>query len=439
MTGITGPSINLSQLSHPSKLFVEVTSRCNITCPMCVKQSPYCGIADGDMKMSTFKALRPVFPDIKSLILNGIGEPLLHPLLDQFVSEARDRMPREGRIGFQTNGQLLTDKQMHSLVTAGLDRISFSLDAVTPDLFEQVRIGADLHSLEEALDISSRHKNTNSNRPLEIGIEYVLQKDNMNDLPTSLRWAASRGVDFALVTHLLAYDESMNDQAVFDRTTDMALAHYRTWRGKADAEGLNLEEYYDILWKYHKTEDEQRLVNIVDRMVQDAIDKDIFFNLKNLLERHDDDHDKLISVMREAEKVAADTGLRLTLPAHSPRYERRCDFIEEGGAFISWDGHVHPCYFLWHTYSCFVTEWQKYVTARDFGTIDEELLSSIWNKPEYSDFRTTAATYDYPFCTNCTLAPCDYIDSETFEQDCFTNTIPCGDCQWCLGLFQCLQ
>ena len=144
--------------------------------------------------------------------------------------------------------------------------------------------------------------------------------------------------------------------------------------------------------------------------------------------------------MREAEKVAADTGLRLTLPAHSPRYERRCDFIEDGGAFISWDGRVHPCYFLWHTYSCFVTEWQKYVTARDFGTIDEESLSSIWNKPIFTSFPGgKPATYDYPFCTNCTLAPCDYIDSKTFEQDCFTNTIPCGDCQWCLGLFQCLQ
>ncbi len=100
-------------------------------------------------------------------------------------------MPSDGRIGFQTNGLLLTDIRMRDLVQAGLDRISFSVDAME--------------------------------------------------------------LDFALVPHMLAYDENMKDQSVFDRTTDEAIAHYREWCRKAEIEGLNPGEYYGVLWKYIKT------------------------------------------------------------------------------------------------------------------------------------------------------------------------------------------
>jgi putative metalloenzyme radical SAM/SPASM domain maturase len=335
-----------SRRPGPSKLFVEVTSRCNIACTMCVKQSTYCGIVDGDMKLSTFESLFPVLPEIDSLVLNGIGEPLLHPDLEQFVSEARVRMPSDGLISFQTNGLLLTDIRMHDLVQAGLDRISFSVDAMEPNLLQQVRTGAELKGIEEALKISSRYKAAVPGRPLEIGIEYVLQKDNLENLPATLRWAAARGADFALVTHMLAYDECMKGQSVFDRNTDEAIALYQEWSRKAETEGLNLGEYYDVLWKYVKTGGEQKLVDFVGRMVQDASGKDIFFNLKNLLERDEQIYMRLKSIFEEAGIAAGETGLDLSLPALSPRFDRRCEFIEEGGAFVSWDGYIHPCYFL---------------------------------------------------------------------------------------------
>ncbi len=113
-------------------------------------------------------------------------------------------------------------------------------------------------------------------------------------------------------------------------------------------------------------------MDFVGRMVQDVSDKDIFFNLKNLLERDNQLDTRLKSIFEEAGFVAQETGLNLSLPALSPRFNRRCEFIEEGRAFVSWDGFIHPCYFLWHTYSCFVTEWQKYVNAQEFGTVTKE-------------------------------------------------------------------
>ena len=62
----------------PSKLFVEVTTRCNLHCAMCVKGAPGQGIAEGDMSGATFARLTPTFSRLDALILNGVGEPLLH-------------------------------------------------------------------------------------------------------------------------------------------------------------------------------------------------------------------------------------------------------------------------------------------------------------------------------------------------------------------------
>jgi hypothetical protein len=63
---------------HPSKLFVEVTTCCNLQCGMCVKQNGMGGIPEGIMSTETFEQLAPAFPHLDSLVLNGLAS-LLHP------------------------------------------------------------------------------------------------------------------------------------------------------------------------------------------------------------------------------------------------------------------------------------------------------------------------------------------------------------------------
>src|SRR5215204_1032143 len=69
---------------HPSRLFVEVTTRCNLRCAMCVKESAAQGISEGHLRRETFARLAPAFPHLDALVLNGVGEPLLHPRLEEF-------------------------------------------------------------------------------------------------------------------------------------------------------------------------------------------------------------------------------------------------------------------------------------------------------------------------------------------------------------------
>ena len=142
----------------------------------------------------------------------------------------------------------------------------------------------------------------------------------------------------------------------------------------------------------------------------------------------------------EAAAVARAEGLDLRLPEVVPCGDRKCEFVEDGGAFVSWDGRVHPCYFLWHGYRCFINGREKFVLPKVFGDLAENDLLTIWNAPEYAAFRANVLGYDYPFCSDCNLAKCcDYVMAEEFEQDCYINHEPCGDCLWCKGVFQCLR
>ena len=66
---------------------------------MCVKQADDCHIAEGDLSDAIFKALEPALPKLEALILNGVGEPLLHPGLERFIKRAKQLMPLAGWVG----------------------------------------------------------------------------------------------------------------------------------------------------------------------------------------------------------------------------------------------------------------------------------------------------------------------------------------------------
>jgi hypothetical protein len=67
----TSEHITAALRPYPSKLFVETTTRCNLNCFMCVKQSDDTCIDEGDLSEETFTRLLPALPHAKALILNG--------------------------------------------------------------------------------------------------------------------------------------------------------------------------------------------------------------------------------------------------------------------------------------------------------------------------------------------------------------------------------
>lgn len=421
----------------PTKLFVEITSRCNLKCAMCPKQAPGGRDHEGDMDEAIFARLAPAFAQAETLVLNGIGESLLHPGLERMVAMARQAMPANSSIGFQTNGQLMTARRALSLVEAGVNRVCVSADAVAPDVFSKLRAGGQQRSVESALQFIHSAAET-TGKQVSLGVEFVAMRDNVSQLPELVRWAGRHHVQFILVTHMLPYSENTANDAAFETSTDGARALYRDWKSRAAAEGVDIESYYDVFMRFHRSPEEERVVEWVTRMVKDASNKGITLHLARLFSSDDGLLERVEASFAAAAEVARELGIDLKLPASVPERDRRCDFIEEGSAFVSWDGDVHPCYFLWHRYHCFVGGSEKKVKPHAFGNLRQSDILEIWNGDAFGDFRNEVVRYEYPFCHDCNAALCGDVRGEVAE-DCHLGTVPCASCMWCTGIFQCLQ
>ena len=437
----------------PARLYVEVTTRCNLRCSMCVKQTQGCGIEEADMPFEVFARLASCLPHADAVLLNGVGEPLLHPRLVEMVRFARTHMREEAWVGFQSNGLALTPRLAADLLEAGLGTMCLSVDSIASAEMETLHGGGQTAGLARsfamlrvARDAATRDAATSNEslpgvKPFRIGAEFVIMRRNLHELPHVVRWAAEQGADYMLASHVLPYDEQAAAESVFTQDSAETLAFFAEWREKAAAEGLDLERYYSLFRKFHRSEDEKRLVAFVQEMQQAAAGRGLSLHLKRLIEQHGAlPLAEVEEVFAQARSVAGACGLELHLPAAAAHSERRCDFVEDGAAFISPDGGVHPCYFLWHRYSCHLDGQRKIVRPERFGSITDAPLEAIWRAPEYAKFRKEVCAYEYPDCSACTMGPCDDMTGEmgAFEHDCHGITVPCGHCPWCLGGLQCL-
>jgi putative metalloenzyme radical SAM/SPASM domain maturase len=432
---------NVADRARPSKLFLEVTTRCNLRCKRCVKQSCDNGIVSGDLSKATFDRLKAAFSDLDTIIVSGVGEPLLHPLLEAFIGEMKERLPPSGSVGLQSNGTLLNLKRIDNLLAAGLDTICISVDAVKADLLDSIRAGACFEQLEGVLGQLAQAKQRFSGSGPRVGVQFVLMRDNLLQLLHLLEWASRMKVDFVIVSHLLPFDVASSQQAAYPVGSDAAEKFFRKWQKKIEWSGLRMEDYLSASVKYYKcrTPDENKLIEMVGEMKSAGWKKDILLDIGRLMTPKADWIAKVDALFDEAMQNARSLGMDLILPARQPSHARHCAFIEDGSVFIAWDGSVYPCHFTWHQYACYPDGRKKIVQPVCFGQLESMSLNDIWNKSEFSAFRKSVQLYDYPYCCDCGLAPCDYIDGPEFVQDCYTNTIPCCDCPWPTGILNCLQ
>ncbi len=428
-----------SQRPYPTKLFVEPTTRCNFKCAMCVKQAQDNEIQEGDLSLETFKALVPAFDRLQTLIFSGIGEPLLHPQLEQFIALAKKHMPEKSRIGLQTNGCLLDTRRLASLLNAGLDTVCLSLDAFSPDMFQQIRAGGEIGDIERAFSALKHAKVRRVDSRFKYGIEFVLMEKNLSDFPNALAWAAEQGASFAISTHLLAYDQAIEPEILYGPNTDASRKLFHSWRARSEESIPNRLELLKLRYTYRKTPAEKKLLEFVDRMKDDAWTREIPLHLHDLQTEDTAALARAAERFAEARRTADAVGIELTMPALHPKFDRRCDFLEDGSSFVSWQGTIHACHFQWHQYAYFLNGSKCHIPSRSFGRLSQQDMLEIWNDESYTSYREKVLRYNYPFCGNCNMGSCGLITAKTFRFDCYSNEVPCGHCPWSLGLLRCLQ
>ena len=424
---------------YPEKIYVELTTRCNLHCRMCVKYAAGSCIAEGDMPLELFKKLLPSLSHVRTLILNGIGEPLLHPDLEEIIRLARARMPVDGVIGFQSNGFLLDELRALRLMQAGLGSICLSLDSLksAPPLNGH----ADEHSFA-AVSRAVHHLQAAKRLKVgscRIGLEMVLAHETVGELPDLVRWATGNGVDYLIATHLFLYDGAAEAANLFNPNSTDAVAIFDKYSKKAASQGLKLDSYLATYLKFTKTAADQQLLQIIEEMQKEARENDIHLHIQSLLNHTTGKQKTIEQYFDEARGIAENHGMELFLPPLQALTERSCPFVTEKATFIAGNGDVMPCHFLWHTYSCQVLDEALQVQERVFGNIGEQRLEAIWQGDEYRQFRQEAGGYKYASCWSCSLGPCvNLVNDSLYANDCYGSSVPCGHCQWNLGGVRCL-
>jgi putative metalloenzyme radical SAM/SPASM domain maturase len=427
--------------SFPRKLYVELATLCNLRCAMCVKHSTGWECAEALMERRVFEALTPVFPGLDTLNLNGVGESMLHPELAPFIAFARERVPASCSIGFQSNGMLLNQALAERLMDAGLDRICFSVDSPDPDELGRFRAGSELDRVAGAFAMMRRAAARPGTRPLSLGAQAVVNAQTHAALPDMVSWCADRDAEFVIVSHVLPYNESDTAQSLFVSVSRRCLDFYREWEKVFLAEGMDVSHSYQAFYAVFRTPKQQRQVDIILAMKEEAQRIGLQFSLPNVMSLDLERMERVRESFARAAEVARERVVRLHLPEIAAREPRQCPFVNDESLFTACDGTLTPCYFLWHSYSAWSGGEEIRVRQRSFGRLPQDDPLAVWNSPEFRRFRVEAVGEEFARCGDCSVAPCDHVQGfpKHFEKDCYGQTVPCGICPWSGGGFACLQ
>jgi radical SAM protein with 4Fe4S-binding SPASM domain len=124
----------------PLHIDLEVTNRCNLRCPFCVREFMEKG-GVGDMAMPlAMRIIKECQGSVPSIKFNWRGEPTMYKGLPMLVQMAKSNGFMETHIN--TNGTLLDRDEFVALADAGLDRLIISVDSFKRKHYEEQRVGA---------------------------------------------------------------------------------------------------------------------------------------------------------------------------------------------------------------------------------------------------------------------------------------------------------
>lgn len=187
------PDLDMARSPFPKVIQLQTINACQAACKMC----PYPAFKDvfarGRMDDDLFDKITDEIaehPEVETFV------PMLQnePFLDKHIFEKIARFKRRtaGRVSVElvTNGALLTDEHIARLRDSELDVLDISLDALSREVYEKIRIGLDYDDVLAGVErvIAADLPGTS------VFVRLVRQRDNAHEVRAFAgRWRA-RGV-----------------------------------------------------------------------------------------------------------------------------------------------------------------------------------------------------------------------------------------------------
>jgi MoaA/NifB/PqqE/SkfB family radical SAM enzyme len=365
-----------------TKLYVEITTRCNLNCQMCVQRA--WGEPTGDMPLATFRTLvdgLSAFDAPPTIHLGGYGEPMFHP---DFLEMVRLAKNAGARVEVTTNGTLLMADTAEALIDLDLDRLVVSLDGASPQHYEDIRGHSNfapvIENMRRLYQLKLRKATRHSNP--QVGIAFVAMRSNLADLPELPRLATHIGAWSIQVSNLIPHTREMEREILYADSLTACAYRASPWLTDLSLPKLDL-----------------------NGPVLDAVGE-LFGSRVSL------------------------SWLDTSLSARNDY----CRFAQEGYAAVRWDGQVSPCLSLLHDHPEYIHGRRKQITHYTPGNLNRQTLHEAWTSAEFTDFRARLRAFPFSPCTTC--GGCERFPRNV--EDCTENAFPiCGGCLWAQGFIEC--
>lgn len=177
----------IDSISFFHRFQIEITTDCNLKCAECPRTV---GIAEGNwnsrhMPIEEFRQLVNHAPYASVAVLQGVGEPTLHPQFEEFISIIKS----SGKFQFialNTNALTRSIDYYRRLFDLGLTTLSISVDSLDQKIASLCRLGTKVDKLKKRIsDLAAISAN--------ITISMVASKLNFSDIPETLTWLNNTG------------------------------------------------------------------------------------------------------------------------------------------------------------------------------------------------------------------------------------------------------
>ena len=372
------------------KLYIEPTTRCNLNCKMCFRNTWF----DEKISQLSLDEVRHVIDtmpkSVETVFFGGQGEPLFHPDIVAMVAMAANT---GADVELITNGTLLSEGMISALIDAGLSRIWVSIDDLSSDSSINAANSAAEHEHSghdhSGLVLSNirtfnriRHEKHSSTM---LGITFVAMRSNVHQLKNLPFFIAQHLVDEVNVSNISPTDADSWNEMLYTGMVNMY-----TGPGKGSVLPTMHLPFFDMNLP-------EAAAGVTELMAKQNFA--LYFNGE--------------PVMRKA---------------------GYCKFVREGMSFVRSDGELCPCMPLLHNNYTYITNVRRKLYHKSFGNVLESGVEALWNSAEYRTFRRKFVDFDFSPCLYC--GHCERFDDNM--SDCFGNSHPtCGGCLWAEGVLSC--
>jgi organic radical activating enzyme len=203
-------------ITHLARIDIEPTNNCNLTCSTCIRN--VWDAPTGWMKENTY---RQILAGVKScdpiptIFFGGYGEPLSHPDIIGMIQEAK---ALGARVELITNGTLLNEECIHTLIDVGLDFLWVSIDGASSAGYADVRLEDALSTVKGNIENLHRQRLFRESQLPQLGLSFVAMKKNIEELTDIVTLGIHNDARKLSVSNVLPHTEALKNEMLYERS-----------------------------------------------------------------------------------------------------------------------------------------------------------------------------------------------------------------------------